>query len=132
MKHGAVVLFVLLFPVAVLAQGYPGMNEADMQRMMEQMQKMQECMQQVDQAELEALGQRSEEVEREVRELCEQGKRDAAQKRAMAWGKEVSSNPSFKQMKKCSEYARDAMPQGQMQQDDYTDFDFSKSHVCDD
>lgn len=129
MKVFLSILFVLL-PVVAAAQNYQGMSEADVQNMMQQMQQVQECMDKVDQTELEAIEQRSEEFEAEVKSLCEQGKRDEAQEKAVAWGKEMMDNPTLTQMRKCGEIAQGMVPPGQQQPEEY-DFDFSKRHVCD-
>jgi len=125
-------LFVLV-PAVALAQNYQP-NEADLQNMMVQMQKMQECMQNVDRGELQALEQRSDEMETEVKSLCESGKRDEAQKKAMSYAKEMMDNPALIQMKKCGEIAKGSIPPGMMspeEEEGYEDFDFSKHHVCD-
>ncbi|MCL7488677.1 MAG: hypothetical protein M8357_10960 [Desulfobulbaceae bacterium] len=124
-----VTIFFLLLPVAASAQNQ-GMNGVDMGQMMMLMQEMQECMAKVDQAELEALEQRSEEMEAEITALCDQGKRDAAQKKAIAYGKEMMKNPAMIQMKECGEITRGLVPEESMPSME-DDFDFSDGHVCD-
>jgi hypothetical protein len=101
----------LLLPVTALAQNYPGMNEADMQKMMQQMEKMQSCMQKIDQGKLEALGVRSEQMEAEINSLCAQGKRDEAQQKAIAFGREIANDATMKAMMKCTEGLQDMMPE---------------------
>jgi len=78
MKIAASILF-LLIPVVVVAQNYKGMNEGDMQKMMEQMQMMEACMRNIDQAELKELERRTNQIEDEVKSLCASGNRDEAQ-----------------------------------------------------
>jgi len=119
---------IVLLPAIVFAQNFQNMSEQDMQKMMEQGQKMQACMQNVDQSQLEALQKRSEEIQAEIRGLCDAGKRDKAQKKAIAYGKEVMNNPAMKQMKKCGELAQGMMPQMPFMDEEV---DYSKSHVCD-
>jgi hypothetical protein len=128
MKTIVTILFLLL-PVAASAQNQD-MNGVDMGQMMMLMQEMQECMAKVDQAELEALEQRSEEMDAEITALCEQGKRDEAQKKAIAYGKEMMKNPALKQMKECGEITKDLVPEESMSSME-DDFDFSDGHVCD-
>ena len=82
-------ILMVVFPAVVFAQNFQNMTEQDMQRMMELAQKMQACMEQVDQAQLAQLEQRSKEFEAELKALCDAGKRDEAQKKAMAYGKEM-------------------------------------------
>jgi hypothetical protein len=101
----------MLVPTLAFAQNYPAMNEADMQKMMQQMEQMKSCMEKVDQAKLQALGERSKQMEAEVRSLCANGKRDEAQQKALAYGKEIANDASMKAMMKCTESMKDMMPE---------------------
>jgi hypothetical protein len=65
MKISAIIL-LLLMPMVTVAQDYKGMNEEDMQKMMQQMQEMQSCMQSIDQKKLKALEQRSSQFDAEI------------------------------------------------------------------
>lgn len=106
-------LSLLLLPaIAAAAQGYgaPQMSQEQMQQMMQQMQGMQNCMQNIDQAALEALQQKGEQLNAEIKALCAAGQRDAAMAKAMAFGKETASNPVIKQMAQCGEGMKDMMP----------------------
>ncbi len=127
MKIAAAFLF-LLIPCAAFAQNYQGMNEQDMQKMMEQMQKMQVCMQDVDQAELKTLEHRSKQLESDIKSLCAAGKRDEAQERALSFGRDVAKAPAMQKMKECGE-----MMKGMMPEMPFTDLDkdYSSHHVCD-
>ena len=109
-----------------------GFSEADMQNMMQVMQKMQECMAKVDQAALDELDQKSKEIDAELKTLCEKGKRDKAQKKAIAYSKEMLKNPALKQMRECGEMVKGMVPEGTMPSM-AEDFDYSedKGHVCD-
>ena len=82
MKSLAVCLAALL-PLNLMAQTYQGMSEADMKKMMQQAQQMQACMAQIDRAKADALKERSERISKELETLCAQGKRDAAQRKAI-------------------------------------------------
>lgn len=122
---------LLLFPMVSFSQGIQdlqGMNEDDMQMMMQQMQKMGECMQDIDEAELKSLEQRSRDFEAELKSLCKAGKRAEAQKKAMAFGRQVSSDPTVKTMRRCGEMMKGAMPDMPSMEEYEDDFD---SHVCD-
>lgn len=122
------IILSLLVPLMSHAQNYPGMNEADMQKMMQQMEKMQSCMEKVDQSKLKALEQRSKKMEAEIKSLCASGKRDQAQQQAIAFGKEIANDPSIKDMIKCGEIMKDAMPQITFTGVDSED---TNVHVCD-
>ena len=105
-------IFLLMFmPIVAFAQNYPGMNEADMQRMMQQMEKMQSCMEKVDQNKLKQIEQRSRQMEAEMKSLCADGKRDEAQKKAISFGKEMANDPTLKTMMKCGENMKGIMPE---------------------
>ena len=118
----------LLIPVVSLAQNYQGMNEADMQKMMQQMEKMQSCMEDVDTDRLKALEQKSRQMETEIKSLCADGKRDEAQKKALSFGKEISNDRTMKTIQKCGEMMKDIMPEITFQG---LDTDSKDRHVCD-
>lgn len=109
MKQG-VVLFMLLLPLSVSAENIGGMDEEQMQQMMQQAQGMQTCMQNIDQAEMQAFEQRSKQMEADTQALCASGKRDEAMQLAMAFGKEASDNKAMQAMKKCGEGMKNMMP----------------------
>ncbi len=127
MKVLAVVMFVLL-PVCAVAQNFQNMNEEDMQKMMMQAQKVQACMEKIDQADLKAIEQRSNKFDAEIKALCAQGKRDKAQKKAIAFGREMAKNPVLLEMKRCGELMRGVMPDMPMVEE----YEESDTHVCDD
>ncbi|MBU0484523.1 MAG: hypothetical protein KKB30_08415 [Proteobacteria bacterium] len=129
MKILLIILFGLI-PVLVDAQDYQGFKQADMEKMMQQAEVLQQCMDKVDKAELDAIDRRSNELEVKIKDLCEAGKRDEAQDTAMAFGKEIMSNPAMVQMKKCGDLTQGMLPPEQRQSSEY-DFDFSQHHVCD-
>jgi len=130
MKIIGAILFVLLLPFALAAQNPGAMDQADMQQFMQLMQEMQACMEKVDQAELEALEQRSEAMEAEIDALCAQGKRDQAQEKAIAFSKEMADNPAVQQIKKCGEKFVDMMPKEE-KSSFMQDFDYTTRHICD-
>ncbi len=121
---------VMLLLVTVIAQGYQGMSEADMQRMMQGMQESQACMQGIDQARLDAFSQRAEQVESEVKALCARGERDAAEKKGLAFAREVNTDPDIQKMRKCGEQMRGMMPSMPFM-DQAGSTDASGKHICD-
>lgn len=124
------ILFFLLLPTTLFAQKYGSMNNKDMQGMMQVMQEVQKCMANIDQGKLNKLQARSEKINQEINALCTQGKRDKAQKRAMAFGKEIASDPTMQQMRKCGEMAQGALPMEGMVET-YDEKDYANRHVCD-
>lgn len=124
---------VLILSIAVSAQGQ-NMGEVDIQKMGQAMQEIMQCMSKIDQADLMALEEKSEQFDREMEELCSQGKRNKAQKKAVTYGKEIKKNPTLKQMMECGEINKKyGIPQGEDEASIMdSDFDFSKDHVCDD
>lgn len=97
-------VFIFLSSVIILMQSAAaGMTEEQMQQMMESAQKMQECMARIDQSAMDKLSAQSEKMQAEIEALCAAGKRDAAQDKAMKYGKEIASSKVMQQMKKCGE-----------------------------
>ena len=127
MKISAITL-LLLMPMVTFAQDYQNMSEKEMQKMMQQMQKMGSCMQNVDQSKLKILEQRSNQFEAEAKLLCDNGKREEAQAKAISFGKEIAKDPTMQAMSKCSEMMEGNMPNMPfMDQNKY----HSNHHVCD-
>jgi len=120
----ATTVFLLVMPAVTIAQNYPGMSEADIQ----QLEKMQSCMENIDEAKLQEIERRSQQIEAEIKSLCASGKRAEAQEKAMAFGKEMAKDPTMQAMGKCGE-----MMKGMMPKVPYTDQGKSPSshHVCD-
>lgn len=106
------ILFVLivstLFIQAVQSQEGQ-MSEEQMRQMMQNAQKMQKCFANIDQSAMEAMAARGKKLEAEVKALCSAGKRDQAQSKAMAYGKEISSSKEMQAMKKCGAMAGQMM-----------------------
>jgi len=132
MKILAILLFMLV-PITASAQNQPNMNQGDMQKVMQQMQKMQECMARIDQDQLNKLQERSEQANKDIEALCATGKRSKAQKKAIAFAKEMASSPAIKQMQKCGELIQGAIPGMSMPSmpNTFDPKDYSGTHVCD-
>ena len=127
MKQFVIALF-LSAPLVASALDYQGMNEADMQKMMQQMEKMQSCMEDVDEKELKALEQRSRQMEAEIKSLCAGGKRDQAQNKAISFAKEIANDATMKTMRKCGEMMKDVMPKMSFTG---LEKDSASRHICD-
>ena len=84
-------------------------SQADMQKMMQQAQKMQACMAEVDQAELQAMGERAKEVSMEIDGLCEKGDETGAIRTALEFSEEMQSNAAVQQARACAEDLPDMM-----------------------
>lgn len=127
------ITILICIPVVVFAKDYPGMNQADMQNMMQQMKKMQSCMENVDKQQLKNLEDRSHKMQSEVKSLCASGKRDQAQGKALMFAKDMSNDSTLKEMKKCGEQVTSMLPKMP-----YIDVgsgngkDDSGAHICDD
>lgn len=121
-------IFLIVFPIIAMAQSYQGLSKADMEKSMQQMREMQACMKDIDQSELKKIENRSKKIDTEIKSLCAQGKRDAAQNKAISYGKEISKNPTMKKMTQCAKKMKEnpAMKKFMPQTKDY-----SKHHVCD-
>jgi hypothetical protein len=119
-------IFPLLFSLTLFAQDYPpAMNDEQMQSMMASMQKMQACMSQIDLTPLSQLEQEATIVEKEINALCQNGKRDTAQKKAISFSKKVFDLNAMKELKAC---VKDSPYASMMQLDEK---EFEKRHVCD-
>lgn len=85
-------------------------DPAQMQRMMEGVQAMQRCVAQIDEKALQRLEQRGEQMESEIDSLCAAGKRDEAQRRAVAFGVEFMNDPAARLMNSCARQAQQLVP----------------------
>ncbi len=124
-----IVFLSLIFPATIFAQNQV-VNGVDMGNIMQLMQKMQTCMAKVDQTEMKAFEVEAENLEAEIKTLCQEGKRKKAQKKAVAFGKNAMKNPAIKQMVKCGEITKGMLPEGSEPSFEES-FDFSDIHVCD-
>ncbi len=135
MKKLAITLLCLM-PIISFAQNPMGMNQEDMQKMMQQVQEAQACMEKIDRSELEALEKKSKRYEAEMKSLCASGKRDEAQKKAMLYMKEIINSSAVKEVRQCGEKMK-GMMQGMAQSMPFMnnekdkDMDYSNKHVCD-
>lgn len=101
----SVVLAGSALTVSLMAQSYPQISEADMQELMKHAQTMQACMANVDQAQLQVLEQRGLQMESEIKSMCANGQRDAAQQKAKTFAMEIAQSPVLRDTEHCSELA---------------------------
>lgn len=106
------------------------MNEDQMRQMMQNAQKMQQCFANIDQSAMEALTARGKKVEAEVKALCKSGKRDQAQKRAMAYGRELNTSKEMQAMRKCGNMAQQMMKNSPWMTDE-NGMASGNGHICD-
>lgn len=127
MKH-LITTAAILMAAPAMAQAPQGMDQQDMQVIMQQMQEMQECMADIDTNELKALEQRSKQLEAEVKSLCSAGKREDAQDKAIDFSKEIMASSTMQTMKKCTANVASMVPQ--MNVPDMVE-QLKEKHVCD-
>jgi len=109
----------------IFAQEMPEMNGQNMELMMKEMQKMQACMAKVNFDSLASLQEKAFSVQKEVEQMCKQGKRDKAQSTAIAFSNEVMKFPAVVQLKQCTKgTTMESMMEMSKQ-------DFEKHHICD-
>jgi predicted lipoprotein len=87
-----------------------GMDEGQMQKMMQNAEKMQACMSQVDKSAMEAMARDAQAFQEKIKALCAAGKRKQAMSDAMAYGKQVNASADMKKMRECSKYMEGMMP----------------------
>ena len=130
MKRQMLIALLLCLPAWATAQ-----NDEQMQRMMEQAREAQMCMEKVDRNELQAMAQKAEQMEAEIKNLCLAGKRDEAQQRGMKYALEMSQSPVAKEMRKCSDLMAGAMAGFGADQMGHSNMpsveEIQNQHICD-
>ena len=106
----AVFVVFTVVSMPLLAQNPQGMSEEQMQQMMQGMQGMADCFKKIDTSKLQAIAEEGKVVEKEIKQLCTDGKRDEAQQRAMTFGFKYVNSPEFEQIKECGTMAKGMMP----------------------
>ena len=118
----------MLTPIITFAQYPSGMNEGDMNNMMQQMQKMQSCMAKIEQKKLQGLEKQSKQFMVEVKFLWAKGKWGEAQEKAISFAKEMENSTVINTMKKCGDIMKGMMPE-MSHMDQFVDD--PNTHVCD-
>ena len=103
----------------------------DMGNMMEKMEAMQQCMAEVDQSKLQQYQVEGDKFANEVRNLCNAGKRQQAQNRAMQYAMTIRDSAELKKIRECIALM-EGMP-GMPQPKDFAKLasDAQQKHVCD-
>ncbi|MEZ5524990.1 MAG: hypothetical protein R3E62_08565 [Pseudomonadales bacterium] len=94
---------ILLWTLLCLPGWAAAQNEAHMQRMMEQAREAQMCMEKIDRAQLQALADKAQAFEAQIKKLCAEGKRTEAQSQGIKFSQEMSHSPVAQEMRRCSE-----------------------------
>ena len=124
----AILISSLLISTHSFAEIPQSMDQNSMKLLMEKMEKIQQCMEKVDQSELKKLEARANQFRTEVKSMCDSSQRDAAQKKAIAFSKEMMESPTVKTLKGCAEEMGDFV--SKITVPDYADMD-SNLHICD-
>ncbi len=130
--------FLPTFALAQMPAGFNAENMANMEKNMMSMvsgaEDMEKCMSHIDQNKIDEMGVKASQIERSVSELCEQGKRNAAQDKALAFSQEMQKNKELQKMKGCMA-SMPAMMKSMMQTMPFEElenqFGAGKKHVCD-
>jgi len=129
MRKTILTLVLLPFVVAApLATAQNTLNGQDMSKIMEQAQKAQACMQSIDQSKLEEIKKGSEQMETDIRALCDSDKRDEAQEKAIDYSRKMMKSEAMVKMRECTELMRGMLPE--MPFDDFEE-KMASSNVCD-
>lgn len=121
---------ILLMPALVSAQGFPGVDPQKMQEMMEKAKEMQQCMGKVDQVKIQAFKQRGKQMSAKIKALCAAGKREEAVTEALSYSKELASDSTMSDVKKCGKIMEEFMPDLSTVEQTYEQ-DSSTGHICD-
>jgi len=99
-RTGGVLVIWLVADASVVAQQ---IDPGDLQQMMEQAQGLQACLAGIDQNALNELRTQGETIAAELKAMCVAGQRDAAQARAVAYGREMARSPLLDSLGECGE-----------------------------
>jgi len=125
--------FLCLSGGAVSAQNPGGIDEAQLQGMMQGMAQMAACFQNLDQDKLNVMAEEGKAMEAELKQLCAAGERDKAQDKAMSYGIKFMNSDELKQLQQCGEMAKGMIPE-MPDYSAYVDPDSEENanrHVCD-
>ncbi len=78
------------------------LDSGQIQLLLDQAQEIEHCMTKLDASATQALRARSERVTRDIESLCKAGKRDEAQAKALAFGREMADTPAMENLQECS------------------------------
>lgn len=129
-RYFGIIVFLSLLMSGLAQAGPGGMTDEQMQQMMHNAQKMQECMSKVDPSTFSKLEEKGKKMQAEVKALCDAGKRGEAQKKAIAYGKEMNASKEMKEMQKCGMMAGSMIQQMPIVKEKLEEG--KGRHICDD
>jgi len=95
---------------------------------MQKMLQVQECMAQISETDITELQKKGEQMTQDVKQLCQQNKRDQAQSKALIYAREIAKEPMLIQLRKCSEIAQGVIPAPTFE---LIEDELKNRHVCD-
>ena len=128
--HKLLLVIHLLCLSALAGAGQPRLTEAQRQQLVEQAAQLQDCLAKVDQNALQALSDQGEQTQSEVQALCQSGKREAAQQKAMTYIKALEQSGILNEIKKCGTVGEQVVRQMALPATTDTEM-ASGSHICD-
>jgi hypothetical protein len=78
------------------------LDSAQIEMLLGQAQQIEQCMAAANTSATQALRQRGERVSAEIEKLCKAGQRDAAQAKALAFGREMADSPAMASLQDCA------------------------------
>ncbi len=93
--------FILLH-ASTLVLANNAMDAAQLQQLMQNGEAIEACFNNIDESKLEAMGVKGQKLQKEVEQLCDQGKAQQATQKAIQYSREVRNDELFMQVKKCS------------------------------
>jgi hypothetical protein len=100
MMAATLAMLVSVFCGVARAQAQ-ALDSAQIQMLLNQAQDIEGCMSQLDAAATRDLRARSEQVTADIERLCQDGKRDEAQAKALAFGREMADSPAMENLQQC-------------------------------
>lgn len=105
MKISITTLLFMMVSLSSLA----GVSEQHMQEMMQQAEAAQKCFATVDQSKFEQMQMEMQQIQAELKSMCDAGKRSEAMSAAMKQSKKYSNDAEIKKMKKCADMMKGMM-----------------------
>ena len=78
------------------------LDGGQIQMLLGQAEQIEQCMAEANNSATQDLLQRGERVSAEIENLCKAGKRDAAQAKALAFGREMADSPAMANLQECA------------------------------
>lgn len=119
----------LCLPLLTVAQDLSDIDPATVDAITQQAQKIQACMARIDQSAVEQLQTEADAKATEIRTMCANGERGAAQSEAVDYGKQLVDEPVVIEAKACLGMGGLAIPQTTWAQ--LEDSETAQTHVCD-